>query len=75
MPGATMSKLAPLVYTERQLDELGILSRMTRYRLRRAGKFPQTRKVGGRSLYDAVEIHEWWRRQEKTTGSGQSTPE
>ena len=68
-----MSKLAPLVYTERQLDELGILSRMTRWRLRREGKFPQTRAVGGRRLYDAQEIHDWWRRQEMTTGE-QGTP-
>ena len=67
------TKLRRLVYSESDLDELGILSRMTRYRRRMAGQFPQTRKVGGRALYDAAEIHAWWKRQ--GTNGGQGTTE
>lgn len=49
----------PLVYSERDLDKAGVLSRKTRYLLRKRGEFPQPRKVGNRSLYDGTEIRAW----------------
>lgn len=54
-----MSKLDPLVYFERDLDKLGLLSRKTRWRLRRDGRFPKARTVGSRHFYVAAEIHQW----------------
>ena len=49
----------PLAYGERDLDANNILSRKTRYRLRRLGKFPEPRQVGGRKLYVGEEIRTW----------------
>lgn len=54
-----MSGLQPLVYFERDLDDLGLLSRKTRWRLRRDGRFPEARTVGSRHFYVASEIHQW----------------
>jgi hypothetical protein len=48
-----------LAYSDRDLDALGVLSRKTRWRLRRMGKFPQPREVGGRRLYVGAEIRAW----------------
>ncbi len=50
-----------LALSERDLDTMGLLSRKTRWRLRRLGKFPEPREVGGRKLYDAQEVLDWWR--------------
>lgn len=52
--------LGQLAWSERDLDRLGLLSRKTRWRLRRDGRFPEPREVGGRKLYDADEIRAWW---------------
>ena len=49
-----------LAYSERDLDALGILSRKTRYRMRRAGKFPQPVEAGSRKLYRARDVLEWF---------------
>ena len=49
----------PLAYAERDLDRHNILSRKTRWRLRREGKFPEPREVGGRKLYVGEEIRAW----------------
>ena len=49
----------PLAYGERDLDRENILSRKTRWRLRRLGRFPEPRKVGGRKLYVGEEIRAW----------------
>ncbi len=48
-----------LAYSERDLDAAGILSRKTRWRLRRDGRFPEPRRIGSRQLYLATEILEW----------------
>ena len=48
-----------LAYSERDLTANGILSRKTRWRMRRAGTFPQPVTAGGRKLYRAVDIIEW----------------
>ncbi len=55
----TAASAAPLAYSERDLDRNGILSRKTRYVLRRAGKFPQPRQIGSRNLYVGDEIRAW----------------
>lgn len=53
--------VAPLTYSERQLDDAGLLSRKTRWRLRRQNppQFPQTIACGGRKLYRAKDISEY----------------
>lgn len=48
-----------LAYSDRDLDAAGLLSRKTRYRLRRAGRFPEPVTVGGRKLYSAAAIRQW----------------
>lgn len=48
-----------LAYSESDLDDLGILSRKTRYRLRRDGRFPQPVSAGQKNLYHAKQVHEW----------------
>lgn len=48
-----------LVFSERDLDAHGVLSRKTRWRLRREGKFPEPREIGGRKLYVGAEIRAW----------------
>lgn len=53
---ATRGRLA---YSERNLDDAGLLSRKTRWRLRRAGRFPEPLTIGGRKLYRAADIHRW----------------
>ena len=55
-PTSTTPRLA---YSERDLDAGGVLSRKTRYRMRRAGKFPEPVCAGGRKLYRAEDIREW----------------
>ncbi len=66
-----------LAYSERDLDRLGVLSRKTRWRMRRAGTFPQPRAAGGRTLYVPREIHEWlddpegWAEREVTSRGGE----
>ena len=51
-----------LCYSEKDLDRLGVLSRKTRYRLRREGRFPEpVQAAPGRKLYRAVDIHAWLR--------------
>ena len=49
----------PLAYGERDLDANNILSRKTRWRLRREGRFPEPREIGGRKLYVGDEIRAW----------------
>lgn len=61
---STQAALSPpqtkrLCYSETDLDHAGVLSRKTRWRLRREGKFPAPRQIGGRQLYVAEEIHEF----------------
>lgn len=74
-----------LSYSERDLDEHGILSRTTRWRLRREGRFPEPQRIGGRLLYIGQEIREWlldpgrWRGHRSRastprTGAGGRTP-
>jgi len=48
-----------LAYSERDLDTAGILSRKTRWRMRREGTFPEPVAAGGRKLYRAEQITEW----------------
>lgn len=66
----------PLAYSDRDLDALGIASRKTRWRLRRAGKFPEPVEAGGRKLYRAADVHEWlrdpkaWAEKQRERGSG-----
>lgn len=48
-----------LAFSERDLDAQGILSRKTRWRLRRECKFPLPRTIGSRILYDAAEVRSW----------------
>ena len=48
-----------LAYSDTDLDELGVLSRSSRYRLRRQEKFPKPIAAGGRNLYRATDIHAW----------------
>ena len=48
-----------LAYSERDLDAEGILSRKSRWRMRRAGTFPEPVVAGGRKLYRGVDIVEW----------------
>ncbi len=48
-----------LAFTERDLDAAGILSRKTRYRMRRQRTFPEPVVAGGRRLYRASDIHAW----------------
>ena len=68
------SETAPgerLAFSERDLDQNGILSRTTRWRLRRQGRFPEPRSIGGRRLYLGAEIRrllvdpEAWRAAEE----------
>lgn len=48
-----------LAYSERDLDALGILSRKSRWRLRRERKFPEPKVAGGRKIYKATDVIEW----------------
>lgn len=48
-----------LAFSDRDLDAAGILSRKTRYNLRKKGRFPRPRQVGSRKLYLATEIQDW----------------
>jgi predicted DNA-binding transcriptional regulator AlpA len=48
-----------LAYSDADLDRLGLLSRKTRWRMRRAGTFPQPVAAGGRKLYRAADVHAW----------------
>ena len=48
-----------LAYSENDLDQRGVLSRKTRWRLRRIGAFPEPVRAGGRTLYRATDVHEW----------------
>ena len=48
-----------LGYGEGELDSAGLYSRKTRYRMRRAGTFPEPVAAGGRNLYRAADIHRW----------------
>ena len=48
-----------LVFSERDLDAHGVLSRKTRWRLRREGRFPEPRVIGGRKPYVGAEIRAW----------------
>ena len=54
-----MNDLERIFYSEVDLDELGLLSRKTRYRLRREGRFPEPKQIGGRRLYLVTEILEF----------------
>ncbi len=49
----------PWATSERGLDANGILSRKTRYRMRRAGTFPEPVVAGGRNLYRTRDILDW----------------
>jgi predicted DNA-binding transcriptional regulator AlpA len=48
-----------LLYSDHDLDRAGLLSRKSRWRLRREGRFPEPVKVGSRRLYRAEDIHRW----------------
>ena len=48
-----------LAYSDRDLDDLGILSRKTRWRWRRDGTFPEPSRCGGRNLYRASDVRLW----------------
>ena len=48
-----------LAYSERDLDAAGILTRKTRWRMRRAGKFPEPVSAGSRKLYRSADIRAW----------------
>lgn len=61
-----------LAYSDTDLDELGVLSRSSRYRLRRQGKFPEPVTAGGRNLYRATDIHAWLEDPDSWTERGQS---
>ena len=50
-----------LAYSENDLDAAGILSRKTRWRMRRRGAFPEPIQAGGRILYRASDVHDWLR--------------
>lgn len=50
---------ARLAYSERDLDALGVLSRKTRWRMRRDQTFPEPVVAGGRKLYKATDILAW----------------
>ena len=72
---------AKLAYSERDLDALGLLSRKSRWRLRRENRFPEPVAAGGRKLYKATEILAWlddpkaWaERQRAETGDGDARP-
>ena len=55
-----MSALKPLVFTERDLDELRIYTRKTRYRKRCDGKFPSPIPTDeGQNLYRVTDIERW----------------
>jgi predicted DNA-binding transcriptional regulator AlpA len=56
-----------LVFSERDLDAHGVLSRKTRWRLRREGRFPEPRDIGGRKLYIGAEIRAWLEDPERWT--------
>ena len=48
-----------LAYSEADLDRFGVLSRKTRWRMRRDGAFPEPVKAGSRKLYRARDILSW----------------
>ena len=48
-----------LAYYERDLTALGLLSRKTRYLMRRKRTFPEPVRVGSRILYRAADVHAW----------------
>ena len=48
-----------LAYSERDLDSAGILTRKTRWRMRREGRFPEPVTAGSRKLYRATDVHLW----------------
>ena len=55
-----MSRLAPLVFTEGDLDELHLYTRKTRWRKRRKGTFPNPIETEeGPNLYRSEDIHAW----------------
>ena len=57
------------LYSERELDELGILCRATRWRLRGEGKFPQPIVISkGRKAYLSETIEEWLQNCPKAGG-------
>lgn len=56
-----------LAFSEKDLDDAGILSRKTRYRLRRARRFPEPVVAGSRRLYRREDILEWLRDPEAWT--------
>lgn len=65
-----------LAYSEADLDRAGILSRKTRWRMRREGTFPEPVRAGRRRLYRAPDIHAWlrdpeaWAARQRRPGDG-----
>jgi predicted DNA-binding transcriptional regulator AlpA len=59
MPQTAPDSNDRLVFSDRDLDAHGVLSRKTRWRLRREGRFPLPREIGGRKLYVGAEIRAW----------------
>jgi hypothetical protein len=59
MPQTAPDSNGQLVFSERDLDAHGVLSRKTRWRLRREGRFPEPREIGNRKLYVGAEIRAW----------------
>ncbi len=58
-----------ILVSETDLDKLGIMSRKTRYRLRRRGEFPAPLRVSPRRLlYKWVEVERWIKNRELGCG-------
>ena len=57
--GRFAQEAAKLVYSESDLDALGVASRHTRWRWRRAHIFPEPVRAGGRTFYLSQDILSW----------------
>lgn len=55
--------------SEEELDKRGILTRTTRWRMRRAGLFPHPVKIGARRIAYRFEDIEVWAAERQTVSS------
>jgi hypothetical protein len=63
-------------YSERELDGQGLPSRVTRWRLRQDGKFPEPVQLSpGRVGYVKAEVLAWIQERIKTARGGNTLPE
>ncbi len=61
--------MQPVLYSEKQLDEMIPLSRSTRWRMRQAGEFPNPFPISkGRVAYEASAIDAWVNSKMKKQG-------